>query len=443
MISRKRSFLYALMTGYGHMGSSILVQLLLVPLYLSTLGTEAFGVLMMFLSFFNFANMGIAWMSAGALRLLGEAYAAEDREQLARTYRLSHAIYVCYALIIGAAMAMGVALYGAEIFELSDLSLAADLPVLALLAAAYFVLMYDAAMVRMPLIAATQQATSNMLQIVSTVLFAATAVVLLLTGYGLVEVFIALVASQAFASVAGRVVLARRHLFTPCGLHWNAQTKALFKRLLGRQGAGFFAYGMVSIALQGDIFIIGLIGGAEMAAVYTLIWKIAEVAATLISRIPESLSPYLISLDAKKEYATLKRLLPRGYAAIAVLGLAGGVIYATCGQWMVEMWVGEAAAPGDEKAYWLAGGMLFWITLTRLPITLALATVRLRLLLITASAELIAKWVIVLMVFEQYGYISLLIAGNATHAFGVAFAYALIIVSYYREAVNKLKNSEN
>ena len=56
---QNRGYLGSLSSGYLLMGTSILVQVALVPLYINVFGQYQFGVLMVLLGIVNFASIGI------------------------------------------------------------------------------------------------------------------------------------------------------------------------------------------------------------------------------------------------------------------------------------------------------------------------------------------------------------------------------------------------
>jgi ABC-type maltose transport system permease subunit len=80
-------------------------------------------------------------------------------------------------------------------------------------------------------------------------------------------------------------------------------------------------------------------------------------------------------------------------------------------------------APSNAWVYVLAGGAIFWLTLSRLPISAAYATGRLRRLLQVGSIELLGKVAGTAALIGAYGLLAPLIAINAVHALGVAYGY--------------------
>ena len=53
----------SLLSGYLAMAGNIIAQVVLVPVYLTTLGAEGFGLLVLMLAMINYAVVGIGWLS--------------------------------------------------------------------------------------------------------------------------------------------------------------------------------------------------------------------------------------------------------------------------------------------------------------------------------------------------------------------------------------------
>jgi hypothetical protein len=73
--------------------------------------------------------------------------------------------------------------------------------------------------------------------------------------------------------------------------------------------------------------------------------------------------------------------------------------------------------------YVLAGGAIFWLTISRLPISAAYGTGRLRRLLQLGSIELLGKVLGTAALIGAYGLLAPLMAINIVHALGVAYGY--------------------
>jgi O-antigen/teichoic acid export membrane protein len=197
----------------------------------------------------------------------------------------------------------------------------------------------------------------------------------------------------------------------------------LISRLIGPMGGGFLLYGIFLLLLQADVIIVGVLGGAEVAAQFVLVWKIAEVLILLIWKMPEHLIPYLIHLDAGGRRERLAEIYAQADKVLVGCSLIAGVGYAVWGGVLVEFWVGAGHAPDDAWAFALAGGAIFWLGIARLPAVFAYSLVRLRELNFVAGGETIGKLVLVLVSFPWLGYLAPLAALNVMHVAITARAY--------------------
>jgi len=421
---------WSIASSYGHIGINIVVQILLVPLYLSHLGKTEFGVLMIMLGTVNYMGMGIGWVSSGAQRIMGEYAARNETGHVARTYSLSKIIFVIYAALTGG-IAFGIVWTMRNDLFINTPDLGETTVRMVALGAVYVVALYDFNVDRLVLIAIGKQAWANTLSIISLIVFACSVSPVLSAGGGLVGVMGALL----FGVIVARVfsfVLVRKQGLRFC---WPGQEgRLIFKRLIGPMGMGYAAYGALLLTLlQADTLILGALGGPLLVADFILIWKIADVAMQAIWRLPESLIPYLIQMDARGEHKRMQSIYASAQKAMFVLAAIAGIGFALFGQDVVTLWVGKEHAPDLPWAYGLAGGALFWMSVARLPAIFAFSQVRLKPLIQVTAIETIGKVVFVFALFPTMSLYAPIVAINIVHILGVAYLYQRL----YRPCINE------
>lgn len=409
----------SVVTSYGGVVLNIVVQLLLVPLYLTYLGKHQFGVLMIVLGAINYLNIGVVWASSGTQRIIGEMVARDDHDGLTEAYGLSKLLFIGYALVIAVLAIGGVSLGESLIDPAAGIAYRTLFDTVAI-AGVYFIVSFDFNVDRVMLAASGRQAEANVLAIVSQAIFAVVAVLLLRQGYGLPGVMTAFLCGSAVARAISWQVLRRR------GVRWRwpgGRSRQILRRLVGHMGLGYAVYGgLIMTLLQADVLILGWLGGAKMVADFVLIWKIADVGMQALWRIPESLQPYLVQMDVRNEDERLHRIYRQGQAWMTGIAAVAAIGYAAFGPVVVRLWVGENA-PDAPWAFVLAGGAVFWLVSARLPAIFAFSLLRLRPLNTTAAIEVAAKVGLLLVLFPVAGYYSPLIAVNVTHMGGVAILY--------------------
>ena len=419
---QNRGYLGSLSSGYLLMGTSILVQVALVPLYINVFGQYQFGVLMVLLGIVNFASIGIGWLSGGALRLLGEYAAHEDEEEFCRAFQLINAIYLGYGLIL--AVFISIVSVGFDKILFSGAT-EADIRVVRstlLILGVYLVFHFVASVGRLALTARKRQGVANLSQLAGIVFCALSTLFWLLGGGNMIGVIICHILGSLVSIFVTRHLLRRN--FSVLSFRIPSKKDAdLFKRLGGKTGAGFLLHGALVLALLSDAILVSYLGGAKVVAEFYLVYKIAEALVLLIWRVPESLAPYFVQMDVRGEHATLSRITQIGYFAVGALSLFTGVMYALFGSQLVAIWVGEAHAPNSPLGYALAGGAIFWLGISRLPIVLASSRLALRQLNWAAGIELLGKLAITLILFAHFGYVAVLIGINLMHGLGVSLLY--------------------
>lgn len=411
-------------TAYGASALNVVVQIVLVPLYLHYLGKYQFGVLMLLLALFNYLSFGITWASSGAQRIMGELAAEGDFQRLSEFFCLTKILFLGYAAIIGA-ITLGVVFGAAALGFAAETPGAVPMTEVTLFGLAYFLITYEFNVDRMSLAAIGQQAWANTLTIVSQAVFAVAVIPVLHLGWGIPGVIAALTGGVVVSRCLSFMLL-RRHR-----IHWKwprGETRQWLARLLGPMGRGYALYGMLLVTLlQADTLLIGWLGGAVMVAEFVLVWKIADVVIQMLWRIPESLQPYLVQMDARGETARMTRLFGQGQKWLTAMGIVCGGLFAFLGPDLVELWVGADQAPDSRLAYALAGGAIFWSVSARLPAIYGFSLVRLAALNRAVGVELAARVAIAIGLFPLMGYLAPLVAVNVAHVSGVAVLYRRIV----------------
>lgn len=411
-----RNFLNALITGYGLMGITIVIQLVLIPLYLHHLGKTQFGVLTLILAATHYAAIGITWLSGGMARILAERAAIQDREGFREAYAFAKIVFSIYALI-------AIAIFWLVApFWLQDELANHDIAWALVLACLYFFLAYEYNADRLALIARHRQAKGNLQEAGGQLLYAVIAVAGLYLGMGIAGVM----AGQVVGIICTRLLASWQWKQDSFGLCWHwpiNEAAALWRRLSGKTGRDYVLYGVILMTLQADVLIIGWLAGSESAASYYLIWRIPEVCILVLSRIPGSYAPFLIELDAKGEHERLKENYLRGYRLMLVLSVLMAGIYALCGPYIAAVWVGNNA-PVDRLAYVIGACAAFFTAISRWPASAAYVLLKTRQLVKVAGTELVLKLVIIAFLHSTFSYLSPLLAVSIVHVLGVFYFYS-------------------
>lgn len=417
-----RGYLQAVGSSYLLMAVAIVSQVLLVPLYLHAFGQYQFGVLMILLGLVNFAIIGIAWISGGAMRLLGEYAGLDDARHFRRAFGLIKTIYIGYGLALAVLAALVAWWFAGPVFsEATPADLEPARWALAL-TGVYLVVFYGIAIDRIALTARRRQGTANMVQLLGMIVSSAASALWVLMDGAMPGILACQIAGTLVASLLARRLLDRE--LPGLRLAWpRAGDRPLLRRLGGATGAGFFLHGALVLGLQADIAIVSWLGGARLGAEFFLVWKIAEVLVQLLWKLPEPLQPYFIHMDVRKDHESLMRIARLGYLLVGSAALVTGVLYALFGHALVTFWVGAQRAPDQPLAYALAGGAIFWLGLSRLPVVLAGARVTLRRLNIAASADMFCKLAIAILLFPRFGFTAMLLGINLAHLCGVSVLY--------------------
>jgi O-antigen/teichoic acid export membrane protein len=400
----------SLLSGYLAMAGNIIAQVILVPVYLTTLGAEGFGVLVLMLAMINYALVGIGWLNGGLQRILGEAFGTRNNAGFVQAIDVGKIIFLVYGT--------AAALLGIGVVAFLDRS---QVPLGAAIVAGFFlVATYESAIERLALTAAARLAAVNLLQFVQIIVYAISVVLVLRAGGGLFGVF----ACQLGSVLVARILLPFCWQGTrPIAKHMIGTLRPLLARLTGRMGGGYFLSGALILSSQSDVLVIGWLGGAEAAARYVLLWKIAEVGVTALWRISESWSPILVRLDAMNEHVAIKRQYWHVATLLLVTAIPAGLAYALIGPWITTLWLGAEHAPKDSLGFVLAGTAMVWIGLARLPWILSYSFARFRVWTGIASIEVAARLALTVALYPRFGYLSPLLALNVVHLCGIAAAY--------------------
>jgi len=397
------------------MGVTIAVQLFLTPLYLTYLGREKFGVLVMIMAANNYAAIGIGWLTGGMARILAERSALNDVEGFRVGYAFAKWLHLCYALFAL------LVFWSISPWILESSYSDPEIFYAVILSSLYFILVYEYSTDRIAFDARKLQSKGNLREVAGQLIFACCVLMGLHAGWGLPGV----VGAQVAGVVVNRVLAWHFWQQDSYQVKWTMSDNTfhgLWRRISGKMGRDYIIFGVLMLTLQADILVLGWLAGPETAAIYYLLWRIPEIFILLSSRIPGSYGPFLIAMETRGERDALIKNYRRGL--YLMMGLAGSaaVIYGAVGSQILELWVGPIA-PQESLPYVMSAGAMFFLVIARWPINIAYTLLNTSPLIKILATEAILKIAIATLFFSKFDFLSPILAIILVHALGVSFLY--------------------
>lgn len=433
-VVNNRDYAGTIAAAYAVLATQVLLQIVLLPLYVSALGKLRFGVLMVLLSAVFLGSAGLVMLQGRFVRALSERISAGGWAAAAPVHSVIRVTLGAYGIVVGAFIAIGGLVFPGRMFGAEFAHLPDDVALAVGLAALYPLVLSELSAENVGLIASRRQSRAQLFLVLSNVLFASFVVPSLLLGGGLPAIF----GSFLFAVFIARTsawVYRRSRVGGSAPLPSPRAFLSRVSELFDRVGLQYALAGILIALLQADTLVVGFIGGASMAAEFVLVWKVAEILVLMLWRISDSLQPELMGMQLRGEFERLARVYRSGIRIVRSLSFAAGAGYAFLGGWMVRLWVGADVVPDNPLAYALAGGAVMWLGSARFPAMFVYALARLPGLVKVLAADLTAKWTVALISLPFFDYSALLAAINIVHLCGIAFAYPAIARAVLRSSL--------
>lgn len=411
-----------MVTNYLSLAIAIVIQALLLPFLLHRIGAEATGVYTVFMTIANFASVGIGWLSGAGITLLASAHAARGSERAQEVHWVVFLGFITYGTLFLLCTWAGAVTAGHSWMRGASPALIAQAQRACVLLGVFFWVNYVHQADLSLFIAVLQQGWANIYRVVAQVVFGLVTLLVVRTSPRLDYLMAANVAGALVAAVAARAHL--RYSGALSRLRWRRPDRDVVRQVFLTIGGSYFVFGLAQFALlYGDVLLIGAILGPVQVARYVVLWKIPEVASTLLGRVSELLTPYLtrrasvLGPDGVRDFFLVTDRVQH------LLGIASGFLYAVYGPLAIRLWVGGANAPAQRWLYWVAGAVLALLVMNRHDVILHFSLAKVGRMVPMVFCELALKWLLVLALFSRTGVGAPLVAQLIIQLGGMTWWY--------------------
>ena len=322
---------------YAVYAAAMVSGLVVTPILLDSIGTDAFGIW----AFIGGITIYLAVLDIGlgpsVVRFTAEAYGRRDPEEINRVASVALVLYAAIGvltLVAGAVLSWFVpALIDAPEDLVWDARIATFLITLSLAVRFPLGLFYN-------LLGGRHRFDlQNLGNFIATILYAVLVVLLIPRGGGLVL----LGALTVFATVLrlGLPLVWLRRELPQLSLQRVYVTRARMRNLVGVSWSNFLVHVANKVVFSTDIVVVGIVLGAEQAAIYAIASRLFQLVFGLASVVTSLLYPAFAEYEGSGERERQRRLLLSGLrggsAAALVLALPLLLIPAN----LIHAWVGS------------------------------------------------------------------------------------------------------
>ncbi|MCK4443231.1 MAG: oligosaccharide flippase family protein, partial [Thermoplasmata archaeon] len=313
------------------------ISFLLLPFMVYYLGPIGFGIWAIanvVTGYFGIIDFGIA---PGIAKYVAEYHALEDRKKLNAMINSTFFLY----LGIGTTVFLLLLLLGEPILSIFRIEAAYKSQARAViyLLASSLLFGFSFRIFSAALGGIQRYDLASALTMVSTGVTAVVTVVVLLMGFGLVELVFATVVFGLVKPLLGSYFLQRCIPYIDISISKTTRTQT--RSILAFSGMMFPIQILISLVLQIDQLIVGALLSVELVTFYVVAWKIYQGVSRLPGISISTFVPVASEMDARKEKERKKKLFIRGtkyYSAITLCLALPVMIYT---EPILRYWVGE------------------------------------------------------------------------------------------------------
>ena len=346
--SRTRRLFDGAMSTMLSKGVVLAVSAISIPITVRYFGPENFGVWVTIstaLSMLLVLDLGVA---NSLTNFISEAYARDDRDHAA-TYTTTALGVVCAISLLLAGIAWWIwpSLHWDRLFHLSSSAEAPTVGRAVACALAIFLVGLPAGLAPKILGGYQELRAANLFIAIGSLLNLLSIILLVRLHAGLV----ALVTASS-AALVGTNLLALIWIFF---FHkpWLAPRLKHVQRLAARRmmqsGSEFFILQIAGLVVfNSDNLVVTHYLGPTQVAAYSVAWRLVGYAAIAQTLITPALWPAFSEAFARGDLPWIRRTFHRTMVLTMSIAVAGSLLFAFAGRWIIRMWASRAAVPTEE-----------------------------------------------------------------------------------------------
>ena len=405
----------SLITGYGQLLVTIVVQIALIPIIVRNIGINNFGQYSVLYNLVSFSAIGITWVTGGGVRLVGE-YAAQGRWKLINSfYTMSKVIFLLYSVFLSVLLVVILFIFKKH-FNTQTITSVVYFCI-------YLFFHFNFCSEQIILSAILKQDISNILSLIFQLVNFSSVIIVLPHNKQVHILFLCMIFSMFLVQILSWGYWYYSKDVTIRFRFVRREFREVFNHLWKGRAKKYSLYGFCVLFSQADVALIGFLCGSEIAGLFAILWKIPNLLIQLFGRIPGYLEPYIIQLDAVGNKEVLERLFKKGFALFLILVLIMSICYIALGRFILELWLGIEYVAFNNETYILSGGAIFCLSLSRWPVTFLYSLVEFTILNRLIMLEVVLKYVFIALFFNKKQHLAPIYAINLEFWLIMGFAY--------------------
>jgi O-antigen/teichoic acid export membrane protein len=362
--ARYRRMVRAVVVGFFSKGLAALIGLLTVPLTISYLGPERYGIWMTISSLLIWLTVADAGVASGLTNALSGAY-AQQRRDLEQRY-VATAIWLLIGLAAIVGLGSTLLLRGLNLQRLLNLStpaVAHEAYLALIVALAVFLFSLPLSLVYKILAAYQEGATANIWLGIANIVSLIALVLAAQLQASLAWLVFALAGTVALVALLSAIWLFVWH--KPWLIPLPTQVdRASIRKIAGAGSLFFVAQIAWLLIFQTDNLIIVRYLGAEAVATYSVVWRLFTYATFFQVLIIPALWPAYTEAFTKRDSSWIQRTFRWHLLIAVVLALGLSLLFVVFSQPIIAVWAGTQVQPSRELILWMAGWTIIYAAMT-------------------------------------------------------------------------------
>lgn len=407
-MTRTRRAVQGVITNYASAAVMAVAGFVLVPIVLHYLGREDYGLwatIGQILGYLALLDLG---MANAVVRRTARMREHGDKDGINRMVSTALALY-CLLGFIFLVAGLGLSLLMPRWSAIP--------PQRTHVATAIFVIMVVYGSLSFPLRVASstlngyqRMAATNVTNFVANLLSPVLAVVMLVTGFGLIALPLGTVIAGLLASVAGFVIL--RRVVPDLRVGWRFVSRSEAREIFGWSWQLFLNNIAVAIIYQTDNLVVASGVGLAAVTIYTLTSRLPMYAMPLIFTLGDSCHPGAFELYEQGKLDRLREVYVRVMRLTAAAGLTTAVLGLAFNESFMRLWVG----PGNFGGFYLTAifvFIMFYRVMMQVASIVVISSGKLKGVVLMSLAEAVLNLILSVWWVRHYGIVGVAM-GTAT-----------------------------